>query len=413
MRLLFLGLNYSPELTGIGKYSGEMMEWLAARGHEVRVVTAPPYYPAWRVSEGYSWWRYSREQSSEGVEIYRCPLWVPARPRGVSRVLHLTSLAVSSLPVMLRLTCWRPDVVLTVEPAFTCAPVALAAGLLAGARTWLHVQDFEVDAAFDLGLLPAGGAIQRLALAGEQWIMLHFSRASTISPRMAERLLQKGIEPSRVVQFPNWVDIESIHPMSEPNTLRQELGIGSDQLVLLYSGNMGAKQGLDILPELAARFHGHRRLHFVFCGDGAYRHQLEQAVAESENVSFLPLQPVARLNELLNAADIHLLPQRAGAADLMMPSKLTGMLASGRPVIATAAQGTQIAHAVEGRGIVVEPGDAEAMAGAVELLVGNDELRLRMGYAARVFAEKELARDGILRRFEAALKAVVDDWVAS
>jgi len=409
LRLLFLGLNYSPELTGIGKYSGEMMEWLAARGHEVRVVTAPPYYPAWRVREGYSWWKYSRERSANGVEIYRCPLWVPAKPSGVSRVVHLTSFAKSSLPVMLAMAAWRPDVVLTVEPTFTCAPVALLAALLAGSPSWLHVQDFEVDAAFDLGLLPAGGAVHRLAMASERWLMRFFSCASTISPRMVERLVQKGFEPSKVVHFPNWVDVDAVYPMREPSRLRKELGIAGDQIVLLYSGNMGAKQGLEILPELAARLRGHERLHFVFCGDGAYRPQLEQAVQGSDNVTFLPLQPLERLNDLLNAADIHLLPQRAGAADLVMPSKLTGMLASGRPVIATAAEGTQISHAVEGCGIVVEPGDAEAMAEAVELLAGNDELRRRMGYAARVYAKRELALEAVLLRFEEALQGVADD----
>src|SRR6185437_11583549 len=144
-------------------------------------------------------------------------------------------------------------------------------------------------------------------------------------------------------------------------------------------------------------------MRFVFCGDGAYREQLERGVAGLANITFLPLQPVERLNELLNLADIHLLPQRAGAADLVMPSKLTGMLASGRAVIATAAAGTQIASAVEGHGMVVAPGDVEAMAQAALLLAENAALRNRMGDAARGFAVRELARDPVLLRFEAAL----------
>ena len=88
MRILLLGLNYSPELTGIGKYSGEMMEWLAERGHEVRVVTAPPYYPAWKVREDYRWWEYRVETSPAGVRVFRCPLWLPERPNGIRRMLH-------------------------------------------------------------------------------------------------------------------------------------------------------------------------------------------------------------------------------------------------------------------------------------------------------------------------------------
>lgn len=409
MRLLFLGLNYAPELTGIGKYSGEMMEWLAARGHEVRVVTTPPYYPTWRVSDGYSWWRYAREISQAGAEIYRCPLWVPEKPSGVSRVVHLSSFALSSFPVMLMLASWRPDLVLTVEPAFTCAPVALLTGTLAGTRTWLHVQDFEVDASFDLGLLPAGGTVQRFAAACEGAAMRRFSRVSTISPRMVERLNQKKVEESRAVLFPNWVDVEAVHPMDGLNSIREELGLGSDRIVLLYAGNMGAKQGLEILPQLAMRLRDERMLHFIFCGDGVYRAQLKQAVAGLENVSFLPLQPVERLNTLLNAADIHLLPQRAGAADLVMPSKLTGMLASGRPVIATAATGTQIARAVEGRGIIVEPGNVEVFVRAALRLSGDDAMRRKMGRAARAYAEQELARDPVLRRFEEAMLEAVNE----
>jgi colanic acid biosynthesis glycosyl transferase WcaI len=110
---------------------------------------------------------------------------------------------------------------------------------------------------------------------------------------------------------------------------------------------------------------------------------------------------------LLNMADIHLLPQRAGAADLVMPSKLTGMLASGRPVIATAAPGTQVARVVEGCGIAVAPDDAAALAQTVTALAENPELRRSMGGAARVFAEQEFARDSVLERFEAAMERMV------
>ncbi len=253
LRLLFLGLNYTPELTGIGKYSGEMMEWLAGRGHEVRVVTTPPYYPAWRVSDGYSQWRYRRETSPAGAVIYRCPLWVPKRPKGLSRIVHLLSFAISSLPLMLAQSAWRPVLVLTVEPAFTCAPVALLAARLCGAPAWLHIQDFEIDAAFELGLLPSGGLLQRFARSCERLVRRSFSRFSTISPSMLEQLSHKGIEPSRATLFPNWVDVETIHPQDGNNSLRAELGIAPDQIVLLYSGNMGMKQGLEVLPQLASK----------------------------------------------------------------------------------------------------------------------------------------------------------------
>ena len=105
MKILFYGINFAPELTGIGKYTGEMAQWFAEQGHEVRVITAPPYYPAWKVSEGYQN-AYVTEQWN-GVTVYRTPLWVPAQPNGVKRLVHLASFALSSLPTLFKQWFWR------------------------------------------------------------------------------------------------------------------------------------------------------------------------------------------------------------------------------------------------------------------------------------------------------------------
>jgi colanic acid biosynthesis glycosyl transferase WcaI len=230
--------------------------------------------------------------------------------------------------------------------------------------------------------------------------MRGFNRISSISPNMVSRLGEKGVVSRKVVHFPNWVDIEAVRPLEGPNSIRRQLGIRDEQVVLLYSGNLGMKQGLDVLPPFAQHFRDDRRVHFIFCGDGAFRIQLERMTAGLRNVSMLPLQPEERLNELLNAADVHLLPQKEDAADLVMPSKLTGMLASGRPVISTAAHGTQVASVVSGRGINVPPGNRSAFHDAVLTLVANREMRRDMGRAARAFAEEHLSREQVLRRFE-------------
>jgi len=141
MRVLVCGMNYAPEPVGIGRYTAEMAEWLAERGHEVRVVAAPPHYPAWKVGSGYRGWAYVRE-TIRGVDVFRCPLWVPSNPERPTRLLHFLSFALSSFPVVLAQAFWRPDVVFAVEPTLLCAPGALASARLAGARSWLHVQDF-------------------------------------------------------------------------------------------------------------------------------------------------------------------------------------------------------------------------------------------------------------------------------
>jgi colanic acid biosynthesis glycosyl transferase WcaI len=408
LRILIYGLNYSPELTGIGKYTGEMADWLARRGHEVRVVTAPPYYPAWKIREDYRGKWYHKEHAEGAPLVHRTPLYVPARPTGIKRIVHLISFVMGSFPVMLRQMYWQPDVVFTVEPTFFGTPLALFVARCAGAASWLHVQDFEVDAAFELGLLPAQGPVHDAALRIENFLVYAFDRVSGISARMVERAIAKGIPERRAVLFPNWVDVDSIRPFGQEarsrNRVVQRLAQTHpdicEKIILLYSGNMGAKQGLERLAPLAESFRGDRRLHFVFCGDGAFRRRLEEMVRESPNVTLLPLQPLERLNDLLNAADIHLLPQRASAADLVMPSRLSAMLASGRPVIATAHRGTQVATVVEGRGLVVPPEDSEALHAAVQHLADRPELRQQFGLAARHYAESHLSKDAVLEQFE-------------
>ena len=236
--------------------------------------------------------------------------------------------------------------------------------------------------------------------------MRMFDRVSAISGQMVGRLNMKGVDSSRCVHFPNWVDTRVIYPLPHASSLRQELGIPENTVVALYSGSMGKKQGLDLLVDAARQLSHRSGLRFVFCGDGTYRHALTEKSKVLSNVSIMPFQPSERLNDLLNLADIHLLPQRAEAADLVMPSKLTGMLASGRPVIATAHHGTQLASAVQRLGIVVPPGDPDAFVSAILKLAANKDLRLMLGQEARRYALTHLDSLVILDQFEQSLFAV-------
>lgn len=437
MRILIHGINFSPELTGIGKYSGEMAEWLVEQGHEVRVVTSPPYYPQWRVADGYSGARYKRElvtasesrQSkdwmssvadgssrvaksatpprNDGVVVFRCPLWVPVKPSGLKRILHLLSFALSSLPVMLRQVLWRPDVVWVVEPALFCAPGAWLSARMSGAKVWLHVQDFEVDAAFDLGIVKADW-LKRLVLGVEGWLVRRFDRVSTISTGMLSKLVEKGVPSEKTVLFPNWVDVEAIHPdEGKGQALRAELNLPANTRVALYSGNMGEKQGLEYVLEAAHLLKDEANLLFVMCGAGAALSRLQQAAKDLPNVRWLPLQPIEKLNSLLNMADVHLLPQKKNAADLVMPSKLTGIFASGRPVIAMAEPGTAIHEAVTGRGVNVPPENAAALAEALLNLLSDKRQCERLGIAGRQFAEATLGQAVILREFEKKLLELI------
>jgi len=404
-RILVTGINYAPENIGTGKYTGELCEWLAGRGHQVRVVTAPPYYPAWKVWAGHRRFWFSRE-CRNNVDVIRCPIWVPARPRGLTRMLHLGSFALTSFLAFMHATAWRPQVVITIAPTLASAPGARLLAALTGARSWLHIQDFEVDAAMDMGIVDAG-PLKRFALAAERWLLRRFDRVSTISPKMLERLTQKGVTVQRQLSFPNWVDTDAIRPLEVPSVYREELSIPDNAVVALYSGNMGLKQGLELLGDAAHRLADLPHLYFVFGGEGPAREALEGACAHLRNVRFLGLQPTERLCDWLGLADIHLLPQRADVADLVMPSKLTGMLASGRAVLATAQPGTGVALALADSGEVTSPGDADAFAAALRALATDGQRRNALGRAARQQALATLSREAILGAFHNDLERLL------
>jgi len=384
---------------------------------------------------------------------------------GLKRVLHLASFALSSTPVVLwKALTFRPDVVITVEPAAMCMPGAWIAARICGAKCWLHVQDFEVDAAFDLGILKQP-LLRRIVLAAEAFLMRRFDRVSSISPNMLLKLVQKGVDESRVVAFPNWVDCDVMKPLAGGDGraqekddrppplpshclhLRARFGIPEDKFIALYAGNIGKKQGLEIVaraaellgetlhgevprretvatgpgrddrPVVSPRTHpedqgepGDRRrreVHFVICGQGASLESLRRQVQGLANVQLLPPQPIEAFNELMNCADVHLLPQLSGAADLVMPSKLTGMLASGRPVVASADPGTQIADVVRDHGLVTPPGAAADFAAAIESLAGDPQRCAELGRAARQYAVDHLSAGAILRRFAEELEELV------
>jgi colanic acid biosynthesis glycosyl transferase WcaI len=402
MKILVYSANFAPEPTGIGKYSGEMCAWLASRGHEVRVVAAPPYYPSWKLDPTFRGSAYRRRRWN-GVDVWRAPIWVPKAPNGLTRILHLLSFAISSFPLVLRQVAWSPNVVIAVAPAIVCAPAALLVARMCGARAWLHMQDFEVDIAFRMNLL-RGPLLQRVILRVERWLLRRFDIVSSISGRMAERMLMKGVAPERISYFPNWVDISHINPVKSASGCRLRLGIPAGAVVALFSGTLGGKQGLMVIPEAARLLAARTDIVFVICGDGMMKPELEAASSDLRNIRLIPLQPFEALGELLCMADIHLLPQSAGAADLVLPSKLSGMLASGRPVIATCQPGTELHDVVRQCGVAVPPEDAAALAGALCQLADGASTRLELGRRARAYAETHFERDAILGRVFAPLE---------
>jgi len=396
MRILLHTIFYSPDLTGVAKYTAELCQWLAARGHEVSVVAPPPYYPQWKVQRPYKSWAYKNEVL-DGASVHRCPIWIPRQPRGIGRIIYALSFALSSLPVMLR-RGWRgADLVIVIEPSFLNLPVALLAARIARSKAWLHIQDFEIDLAYDMGQLAHG---RTFAEKIESWLMRRFDAVSSISHRLVAKAGTKGVTKESVVLFPNSVNVSEVRPRADGSPLRGELNIPEDRIVALFSGSLGAKQGIETIIEAARVLKDDSRIVFVVCGEGVSSEKLRAQAKDLENVRFLPLQPSARLNDLLNLADLHLLPQQLAAADSVFPSKLIGMLASGRPIVAACRPGSDIADSISGCGLVTLPGDPEALAAAIVRLARDEDARIQMGLRSREFAVRRFNQDVVLHRFE-------------
>jgi colanic acid biosynthesis glycosyl transferase WcaI len=410
VKILILGLNFAPELTGAGRCTADFAAWLSGRGHDVRVVTAPPYYPEWRISAGYAASAWRREMVGT-AQVLRCPIWLPRTATPLARVLHLLSFALSSvLPCLWQAARFRPDLVWAVEPTALAAPAALLAARLCGARACLHVQDLEVEAACGLGMVRRP-RLQRMLRRGYGSLVRRFDLVSTICTRMHARLRRFGVAENRLCLFPNWVDTDAIRPLPTPSVLRRKLGLAEHHVVALYAGSMGEKQGLEVLADVAERLRAHPEIRLVLCGAGAARPRLERRLAGCANVIMLPLQPEARLNALLNVADIHLLPQRAEAEAFALPSKLAGILASGRPLIAQA-DGGELAAATRRCGVLAPPGDAEAMSEAILELAASPARRRRLGEVARQLALEHLDREAIIARYERRLTWLVSSRAA-
>jgi colanic acid biosynthesis glycosyl transferase WcaI len=406
MRILVYGINYSPELTGIGKYTGEMVEWMARQGHDVRVITAPPYYPEWKVGEPYSAWRWRREEGA--ATVWRCPLYVPKTPTTLKRLIHLGSFALSSFFPLMAQRRWKPDRIIGVVPTLFCTPGMRLLAKLSGARTVLHIQDYEVDAMLGLGMAGKGkgGRVARLASAFERSGLLNVDNVSTISRSMMNKAQEKGVPAERVIFFPNWSEVARFRDVTDADALqlRQQLGLPADKKIILYSGNIGEKQGLESVIDAADRLRDQPWL-FVIVGQGGGKARLEKMARDRglSNVIFHPLQSYDALPALLKLADCHLVIQKRGAADAVLPSKLTNILAVGGNAVITAERHTELGQLCDtcpGIAVCVEPESVDALIDGI----GQALLMPKSNTVAREYAERTLEKENVLSQFIADIR---------
>ena len=259
---------------------------LAEYDFSVNAIVAPQYYPEWKVGENFSSVFYQRAVE-DSVKIIRCPLYVPKKVTTLKRLVHLSSFAVSSGIALLGQLFKKPDVIFLVQPTMFCAPMTLLVSKLTGAKAIMHIQDFEVDAMFGLGML-GEGKLARVAKKIERWLLNKFDLVSTISYSMMENAKNKGVDESKLLLFPNWADINFVTPEVDGSGLRDEWGFQPEDKVVLYAGNIGKKQGLETVLNAAKHFETNPSVKFVLVGAGAYVNTLKAMCAHLglQNVQF-------------------------------------------------------------------------------------------------------------------------------
>lgn len=388
MRIIVWGINYAPEITGISPHNVALCEFLKQHGHDVEMLTTFPYYPAWRKRPEDLGYIY-RIDIVNGVPVHRCWHYVPERVSAWKRILHEGTFVLSS--TLRALVLQRPDILVVVSPPLLLGTAAWFVTELKRIPFVFHVQDLQPDAAVGLGMLRQGWFTRALYWL-EKFAYRHATRVSGISEEIVDAFRRKGVPEEKLILFPNTVIVPEQSSIPSRGAFREKNGFRPDEFLAIYAGNLGVKQGLDILLDAADLLRDQPQIRIALCGDGAERANLEAAVAARRltNVSMLPLKSGREYQELLVDADISLITQQSGSGNAFFPSKLLVTLAHSSPVLTVADEESALAKAVNAGqfGINVLPGSPETVANTLRD-ISKDPGKLReWGNAGRRYVAR-------------------------
>lgn len=396
-KLLLVTQYYWPEPIGSAPYCTDLAEWLAASGWRTQVLTCRPHYPEGVVPERYADGDRDHEHQ-HGVEIVRVPPWRPERRGALGRMIGEFVFLMRGLRSLATGRVSRSDMVISLCPSV----LTVLLGRISCRRKGRHfalVHDIQSGLAAGLGMVGGRWLIYAIR-ALERWVLNRTDGIFVLSEQMQARLVEQGVT-TPIHVLPIWVDATLIHPTDRE---------AAPDLTALYSGNLGRKQSLDQVLQLAEILKSRgSSVRIVVRGDGgeAVRLREEAASRGLDNLQFRPIVPLRQLGRSLAEGDIHLVPQDGNAADYAVPSKIYGIMAAGRPFIATAQPGSQLWYLCQQTGAFrcVPPGDAAALADAVLALAADARERLDLGTRGRAYVVANHEKASVLKVFEATLTA--------
>jgi len=403
LRVAIMGVNYEPEKSGIAPYTTGLATGLARAGHAVRVFTSRPHYPEWRVPHSYI--RGHEFEVRDGVSVRRLRHYIPCEPSGVRRACF--ELAFGS---RLASVCWdRPDVVVCVSPALLSSAVVVCRAHLQWRRPaiGLVIQDLYSRGVIETGM--ATGRLSRAASSMESSVLRACDGVVAIHERFRSQMVTTlGVDPARISVIRNWTHISGVEDF-DLGRFRAELGWRPDEIVVVHTGAMGVKQGLENVVRAARLADGlDRRIRFVLIGDGSRRPYLERFASGVTSIQIMDSLDQARFGRALRSADVLLVNERPGVSDMAVPSKLTSYFSAGRPVLAATDPRSTTAEelASSGGGIQVAAGDPEALIDGALRIASQPDAGLAMGQSGQRYSRDLLSEETAIENYDKWVRAL-------
>lgn len=391
--------NYYPEETSTGLYTTQLAEFLSENGKNVTVITGFPYYPWWKIPNEYQKLPSYYSETINNVKIYRYKFYIPTNQSFFYRILHILSYTFGSVFNLFKVK--KSDLIFCNIPFTTCVFLGFFLKWKLNAKLWTSIKDFEFDAAFESGLLKRNKTnlfFKKFLDRIEDLMYKKSDIVSSISYKMVEKIKLKSPK-SNPIFFPDWVDSDFINP----SNYVQHSYIDSEKFNILYSGNIGQKQDWNIFIEVVKRLKHEEDIHFVLVGDGAQKDNIINIIKNKKlsNISYFPPIPFEDLPNLLCSANLHVLFQKSEVIDSVMPSKILGMMSSGRVSIITGDNSSEVAkHISLSQGIgFYQNEQIDKIIEDILNFKNNPTLSDEIGNKARNYISEKFSKDKILNSF--------------
>lgn len=403
-KITIIGVNYYPEDTAIGLYTSQLTDYLHTNNYEVSVITGFPYYPSWKINKEYRSKKVFLKENINGITTYRYKQYVPSKPTFFKRILHLLDFTIGSFVNLFKIK--STDVVLCIVPFTSTIFLGILLSKLKRAKLWVHVQDFEFDAASDSDLTQKKSKKSlffKMLFWLEKRLLKSADIRSTISSSMLRKLASKSPNLKNIL-LPNWVDVNDINPKQS----KTHNYLKSNAFKILYSGNIGEKQDWEFFIRFAKSIEKNSNIEIIIVGDGSKRAWLEKKLLGLNNVMIKPPVPYNELSDLLCSTDLHFLFQKVDVIDTVMPSKILAMMASQKPSLITGSLNSVVATIIKNSkaGAYFYSTDLKKVTSFVATLEKDISLGKQYGLNARNYVSEHFSKEEILKQIKKTLESL-------